>query len=125
MRDKPRHVQAEYGAQFPDASVVAVYRHRPPPPDAVLTVLLEIIHDEPRAVLDRGGRQGELARPLAAQVSRVDAVDGSAGMGARGPRLAGGDRANLSWVAGKAEEAPLHPPYALVTAGNSLQPRDR
>jgi hypothetical protein len=81
MRDKPRHLQPEYGAEFQDASA---YAHRPPPPGTVLAVLLQLIQDEPRAVLDLGCGQGELARPLAAQVSRVGAVDGSAGMVAMG-----------------------------------------
>jgi hypothetical protein len=32
----------------------------------------------------------------------------------------GGDRPNLNWIIGTVEQAPLRPPYALITAGESL-----
>jgi hypothetical protein len=35
-------------------------------------------------------------------------------------RLPGGDRPNLRWMLSSVEEAPLRPPYALITAGESL-----
>lgn len=34
--------------------------------------------------------------------------------------LAGGDAKNLRWIVGRAEDAPLNPPYDLTTAGESL-----
>jgi SAM-dependent methyltransferase len=120
MDDKPHHLQPQYAAQFHDASVVAAYGYRPPVPDEVLTVLLGLVRENPAHVLDIGCGRGELARPLATCVSRVDAVDWSSAMIAMGKQLPGGDRTNLHWAAGKAEEAPLAPPYVLVTAGQSL-----
>ena len=39
---------------------------------------------------------------------------------AKGRGLPGGDRPNLAWIVGEAEDAPLRPPYALITAGESL-----
>jgi SAM-dependent methyltransferase len=63
---------------------------------------------------------GDIARPLRALVDRVDAVDFSAGMITAGQDLSGGDASNIRWIIGKVEDVPLDPPYALVTAGQSL-----
>lgn len=120
MDDKPKHLQPEYALQFQDLSVVDAYGYRPPMPDEVVPRLLALIPAHPSAVLDIGCGQGELARSLARHVARVDGVDWSVGMIERGRNLPGGARANLSWIAGKAEEVSLTPPYALVTAGQSL-----
>jgi predicted TPR repeat methyltransferase len=79
-----------------------------------------LITGQPRTVLDLGAGEGALARPLAGLVDQVDAVDISAAMIAAGQRRPGGDRSNLRWILGAAESAPLHGPYALVTAGASL-----
>jgi hypothetical protein len=38
----------------------------------------------------------------------------------RGKRLPGGDHPGLRWIVGPAEEAPLYPPYALITTGDSV-----
>ena len=50
----------------------------------------------------------------------MDAVDISATMVAEGQRRPGGDHPHLRWIVGAAETAPLAPPYALATAGDSL-----
>jgi SAM-dependent methyltransferase len=120
MMPKPTHLSAEYGAWFKDPLVVAAYPSRPPYPAAVIQALRALAVDAPRAVLDVGCGTGDLARRLAPLVERVDAVDFSAGMIARGRRLAGGDAPNLRWIEASVEDAPLEPPYALVTAGESL-----
>lgn len=96
------------------------YPFRVPYPDEVFDFLLELINDEPRVVLDLGTGTGDIARRMAPRVERVDAVDVSAAMIAKGKALGGGDAGNLTWIEGKAEEARLTPPYALVTAGESL-----
>lgn len=119
-RPKPDHLGPEYGAQFADPSVVAAYHHRPPYPAAVFDVLAGLIVDEPRAVLDVGTGTGELACGLVGRVDRVDAIDPSPGMIAKGRALPGGDHPTLTWILGRAEDAPLRPPYALITAGASL-----
>lgn len=122
MRPKPAHLGAPYAAQFQDAAVVVAYPHRPPYPAEVyerLAALLAV----PAAVLDLGCGTGDLARPLAARlegVARIDAVDVSAPMLTLARSLPGGDRPNLRWILGAAEDAPLSPPYGLVTAGESL-----
>src|SRR5262249_55186769 len=65
VRPKPDHLGPEYAAQFGDPSVVAAYRHRPPYPAEVFDILVGLIADEPRAVLDVGTGTGEIARGLA------------------------------------------------------------
>jgi SAM-dependent methyltransferase len=117
---KPLFWGREQAATFEDASVAAAYRCRPPHPPATFAVLTELIKDSPRAVLDLGCGDGLLARPLAPLVDRVDAVDVSAAMVAAGRRRPGGGHPHLRWIVGAAEAAPLAPPYALATAGDSL-----
>ncbi len=120
MLPKPTHLGPEYAAQFADPSVASAYRHRPPYPAAVFDILAELVVDEPRSVLDVGCGRGEIARPLVTHVDLVDAVDPSAAMIAHGRDLPGGGHPALTWIQATAEEAPLRPPYALITAGASL-----
>lgn len=117
---KPAHLGPLYGAQFQDRSVAEAYRNRPPYPDEIFAILADLIVDEPRVVLDAGCGRGELARPLAGLVERVDAIDLSAAMIEQGRALPGGDAPNLRWILGAVEGVPLHPPYALIAAGASL-----
>jgi SAM-dependent methyltransferase len=119
-KPKPKHLGPEYAAQFQDAAVVAAYPTRPPYPAEVFAILAGLLTAEPRVVLDVGCGTGDVARRLAPLVARVDALDVSERMVARGKTLPGGDAPNLRWIVGRAEDAPLEPPYALVTAGESL-----
>ncbi len=61
-----------------------------------------------------------LARRMLDFAERVDAVDPSAAMIEEGRRLPGGTDERLRWITGRAEDAPLSPPYGLITAGASL-----
>ncbi len=106
--------------QFKDASLVEVYHYRRPYPDEAINKLVALVTDEPRTILDAGCGTGDLARRLVNQVERVDAVDFSAPMIARGRTLPGGDHPRLNWIYGRVEEIMLQPPYALITAGESL-----
>jgi hypothetical protein len=54
-------------------------------------------------------------------VTSVDAVDPSPGTLARGQRLPGGDQPGLTWILGRAEDAPLRRPYGLISAAASLR----
>jgi SAM-dependent methyltransferase len=107
------------GAVFTDAEVARAYRHRPQYPEETFTILEGLVVD-PRIVLDAGAGTGMLARGMVRFAERVDAVDPSAAMIAEGRRLPGGDDPRLHWIAGTAEEAPLTPPYGLITTGQSL-----
>lgn len=120
MQPKPTSLGPKYASAFQDASVVAAYPARPPYPADVFDILLGLMPDGPRTVLDIGCGTGDVARRLAPLVARVDAVDVSARMIARGKSLPGGDAASLRWIEGPAESAPIEPPYALVTAGESM-----
>lgn len=120
MEPKPRHLQADYAAQFQDTSIVAAYHHRPPYPDKVFDILVGLLPATGRAVLDAGCGTGDIARPLAPRVERLDAVDWSRPMIERGRELPNGDHPCLTWIEGRVEEAPLRPPYGLITAGESL-----
>jgi SAM-dependent methyltransferase len=120
LSDVPSFLRPDVAATFGDPDVAASYRYRPTYPPAVFDHLLGLIADEPRTVLDLGCGTGFLARPLAPLVDRVDAVDISEAMIAEGRRLPGGDHPHLRWIVGRAEIVPLHPPYSLVTAGDSL-----
>ena len=120
MRPKNARMQTEYFATFQDPSVIASYQYRPPFPPVVFIVLSGLITDMPRRVLDLGCGTGFVARELLPFVDAVDAVDVSAGMIEAGKQLPGGDDARLRWILGRAEEAPIDPPYALITAGDSL-----
>ena len=120
MLPKPEHLSDAYASQFSDPSVAAAYPTRPPYPPATFRILVDLITTTPRAVLDIGCGTGDIARGLVPLVERVDAVDISTPMIALGRSLPGGDDPRLRWILGRAEEAELDPPYALVTAGESI-----
>jgi SAM-dependent methyltransferase len=120
VTDRPAVLRPEVGEAFQFRGVASAYRHRPTYPPAVFDVLMDLIAGEPRAVLDLGCGTGNVARPLAPLVDRVEAIDVSVAMIEEGKRLPGGDHPRLTWIVGRAEDAPLRPPYALVTAGGSL-----
>ena len=77
---RPKHLGPKYADQFKDRSVAAAYVNYPPYAPELFQVLAGLIQDEPRIVLDMGCGTGDVARPLAALVERVDAVDPSAAM---------------------------------------------
>ncbi len=120
MAPKPKGLAPEYGAQFRDESVADAYPTRPPYPTEVFDVLAGLARDEPRTVLDLGCGTGDIARPLAPRVSRVDAVDPSPAMLAGGRALPCGDHPHLHWIRASAEEFDYPAPFALVVAAESL-----
>jgi trans-aconitate methyltransferase len=109
----------ELGRVFADDEVAALYRYRAPYPAGVFAILERNVV-EPRVVLDAGAGTGALARRFPPSIVRIDAVDPSAAMIARGRSLRGGDDPRIRWILGRAEDAPLSPPYGLITAGASF-----
>lgn len=120
MEQKPEVFGIQYAETFKDHQVVAAYRFRPPYPPEIFTILAGLLNGEPRTVLDVGAGSGDLARQLVTFAERVDAVDFSQHMIARGRQLPRGNHPRLHWIYGKIEEVPLSPPYALITAGSSI-----
>jgi SAM-dependent methyltransferase len=108
----------ELGVAFADEDVVRNYRHRPPYPKEVFG-LLEQLLVAPRVVLDAGCGTGALTRGLAAFAERVDALDPSEAMLTEA-RRSGSPDPKIRWIVGRAEEAPLSPPYGLITTGASV-----
>lgn len=64
---KPKGLEPEYGAQFRDHGVADAYPTRPLYPPEVFEILLGLIRDESRIVLDLGCGTGDIRRivPLA------------------------------------------------------------
>ncbi len=120
MLQRPKYLAAQYGKQFQDRSIVEAYHHRPPYPAEVFDILAGLVHGEPQRVLDVGCGIGYIARNFIDRVEQIDAVDFSRHMIERGKTLPNGDNPRLRWLFGAVEEIELHPPYALVTAGESL-----
>ncbi len=122
MSDKLNQFSEKYSSIFQDASVVSAYRHRPMYPTETFTVLSNLIPPTitPRIVLDAGCGTGYIARPLAASVDRIDAVDISSRMIAEAQTQPGGDSPNITWIAAPIETAPLSGPYALIVAAASI-----
>jgi ubiquinone/menaquinone biosynthesis C-methylase UbiE len=120
MFQKPSFFAPENAEVFKHRSIAAAYHHRPPYPAEVFTILAGLIHTAPRRVLDVGSGTGNIARNLIEHVESIDAVDFSLEMMEQGKQLPKGDHPHLHWLYGPVEEVALHPPYALVTAGESL-----
>ncbi len=120
MLQKPKHFSGEYAEQFKYRDVVEAYRFRPPYSAETFDILVNLIQSEPRRVLDVGCGTGSIARYLVDCVESLDAVDFSQHMIEMGKQLPNGDNPRLHWLYGRAEDVPLDPPYALITAGESL-----
>ena len=114
VEPKPPGWDVRYASVFQEPDVVASYPNRPPYPQETIDELARLGD----VVLDAGCGTGELARRLAALITRVDAVDVSGEMLALARTLPGADR--VHWVHAPIEEAPLEPPYDLVVAGDSV-----
>ena len=117
MEAKPKGWAAEYAAWFDEPSAVERYHLRPPYPAETFDLLASLAVGSPRVVLDAGCGPGDLSRGLAPFVDRVDAVDRSAAMIARGQRL---PDEKIRWIHAAIEDAALEPPYALIVAGDSI-----
>jgi SAM-dependent methyltransferase len=120
MEPKPERYSSHYAEWFKDPDVIGAYPSRPPYARAAIEFLSELVTDHPRRVIDIGCGPGDIARRLAPLVDQVDAIDFAAGMITAGRELPGGGASNIRWIIGKVEDVPLDPPYALVTAGESL-----
>ncbi len=120
MTDKPACFGQQYASAFREESVAGAYAYRPPYPPAAFKVLTGLLPSKPQRLLDVGCGTGALARKLTFLDLPIDAVDISPAMVARGQRLPHGDHPLIHWAVGATETISLTPPYALITAGESL-----
>ena len=120
MLPKSAYLGDHNASAFQDPSVVHAYQYRPAYPPVVFDLLATLLVDTPRRVLDIGCGTGALARHLVTLADQVDAVDVSPAMIAQGRHLLHGDHPHLNWMVGRVEDVALVPPYALMTAGESL-----
>src|SRR5262245_12200277 len=98
MTAKPAHLTPENAARFQDQDVVDVYHFRLPYTQEVFETLKALIIDSPRVALDVGTGTGDIARSIAPFVDRVDAVDWSQAMIAKGKKMPGGDNPKIHWI---------------------------
>jgi trans-aconitate methyltransferase len=122
MEPKPNYWGVKYAEIFKDTSVVNAYPFRPPYPAQTYAILLNLLPEDatPSVVLDAGCGPGIIARALVEAVDRIDAVDFSAAMIAKGRSLPGGEDAKLHWICSPLETAVLQPVYSLIVAAASL-----
>jgi len=104
-RAKPRHLDAEYAAQFGDEEVAAAYRHRPPYPPETFVILEPLLGSRPRTVLELGAGTGDLTIGLMPLVDRLIAVEPSRPMLERGRRRTAAEQDHVEWLAVVAAEA--------------------
>lgn len=117
---KPAYAIPEYASRFKEPGMARAYLFRAPYPSETFQILSTLMPGTPRNVLDVGCGTGEIARNLVDFADSVDAIDFSDSMIELGRNLPAGNHRNLHWIAGKVEESDLHPPYALITEGESL-----
>lgn len=121
MSSRPPHLTQDRADRFQDQSVVDAYPLRWSYPAETFDALVGLMPDPASGVvLDAGTGTGDLARPLAARVDRVDAVDVSAPMLALARSRPGGEAPGLRWIESRLEDFQSDARYALVTAGESL-----
>ena len=119
MKPKPRHLWSDYGAQFQDEAVAAMYRKRPPYPPELFDLILERLpHPTQARVLELGAGTGEIAIPLSAEVATVDAVEISRAMLDVAARQPGSER--VHWHQQSAESFGYASIYNLIICAQCL-----
>lgn len=120
MDQKPSHWDQRKADAFTYQSIIEHYANRPPYPADLFERLLSFIAPGSATVLDIGCGMGDVARNLVSDTLQVDAVDISLPMLENGKKQYRGNHPNLRWIHSAVETASLNPPYALITAGESL-----
>jgi len=119
-RDKPRHLAAEYAAQFGDEEVAAAYQHRPPYPAEAFAIVEPLLGSRPRRVLELGAGTGDFTIGLAPRVDHLIAVEPSRVMLERGRRRDGASSAHVEWLNLSAEKFAFDQQYSAVVAADSF-----
>jgi SAM-dependent methyltransferase len=118
--EKQTETRRRHALRWKDPDAAQSYRFRPIHPDETLAVVESLTLPANRRVLDIGCGTGNLTRPLAARMERVDAVDIAREMIEEAKTLPGGDAANIRWQVAPAEQAEFDGPYGLIVAGESM-----
>ncbi|MEL6840749.1 MAG: class I SAM-dependent methyltransferase, partial [Pseudomonadota bacterium] len=106
------------GASFLEQDVVDLYRYRPPYPQQVFDLIVDLSPGSDR-MLDLGCGHGKIARPMSQHFNQVVAVDPSAKMIALGKTLPHGAASNLTWVEEYAEDVQLRKEPFMVHPMNA------
>lgn len=118
MEPKPKHLGPEYGEQFSDAAVAALYRKRPQYPPSTFDLIRNLLPASNRHVLDLGSGTGEIAIPSAAFADSVDAVELSAAMLNVARQQPGASK--VRWFNQAAETFAYPRAYGLIVCAQSL-----
>ena len=119
-RTKPRHLAADYAAQFGDEEVAAAYRHRPPYPAETFAILEPLLGPPPRRVLELGAGTGDCTIGLVPLVDDLIAVEPSRAMLERARHRDGMAEANVEWLAIAAEAYIFDRRYSAVVAAEAF-----
>ena len=117
---KPRHLAAEYAAQFGDEEVAAAYRHRPPYPPETFVMLDSLLGSHPRTVLELGAGTGDFTLGLAPLADALVAVEPSRPMLERGVRRVPTVPGRVEWRPVSAEDLVFDRTYTAVVAAEAL-----
>ncbi|MDT5271736.1 MAG: hypothetical protein QOH49_3922 [Acidobacteriota bacterium] len=120
MTGKPEHLDPAFAERFKYRSMAEAYKYRAPYPAATFELILGLLPEGERTILDAGCGPGTLALHLVEHVNRVDAVDPSLEMIRIGRNAPNGQHPRLRWIAGRIEDVTLAPPYSLIVCGTSL-----
>lgn len=112
-------MKQEIGTSFQSEEVVDLYLHRPPYPQEIYDLIVNLSPTRDR-ILDLGCGHGKIARSMSQYFTTVTAIDPSAQMIKLGKSLEFGDAQNLEWVESYAEIAPLSGKYDTVVAALSI-----
>jgi SAM-dependent methyltransferase len=119
-RARPRHLAADYAAQFADEEVAAAYQHRPPYPPQTFALVEPILGGRPRHVVELGAGTGDFTLGLALRVDRLVAVEPSRPMLERGRCRTEGVAPHVVWVPVAAEDYAFDRRCSAVVAAESF-----
>jgi SAM-dependent methyltransferase len=117
---RPRHLAAEYAAQFGDEEVAAAYQHRPPYPSQTFTLLEPLLGPRPRRVVELGAGTGDFTVGLAPRVDTLVAVEPSPAMLECGQHRTAGVAPHVAWLARAAEDYAFDRRCSAVVAAEAF-----
>ena len=117
---KPRHLEADYAAQFGDEAIAAAYRHRPPYTPETFVIVDRLLGARPRRVLELGAGTGDFTMGLAPLAETLIAVEPSRPMRERGQSRVSAIHGHVVWCATTAEDHAFDTGYSAVVAAEAF-----